>query len=383
MKQVFYILKRELSLVSTNKALVLVLLIAPILYAFMYGSIYLYKTEEKVALAVVDMDGSELSRTIATQVDATMMADVVYASDLQSAREMMNDGTVQGYLFFEKGLEQQVLSLQKSTITLVVNGARFLPASDLTATVTKIALTLSTGVRLKYISSKGSGNEAALKQANPIILDYRPLFNESSSYGAFLLPGLLAIILQQTLFIGLVAGMGIENETRFKGLSGHNSASSILFGKTAFYVILFLITGLFFVLINFSVLSIPMRGSGLHLLLLTTIFLSTLVPMGLLIGSFFKTSLLGMQVMAFSSYPMFLITGYSMPLQSLPKMVQLISALLPTTPFLKAYQSITQAGGNLYDNRLSLIHLLLLCILYGSLFLVRISYLKKKRMIAL
>ncbi|ANH82779.1 ABC transporter [Niabella ginsenosidivorans] len=378
MKSVINILKREIRFVSAQKALVLIFLIAPIAYAFMYGSIYANKLEEKVKIAVVDMDGSELSRMIATQLNATQMADAVYASDLNDAEQQLYHGAVQGYLFLEKGLQEKVLGLQKATVTLAVNASRFLPSSDLTATLSKISLTLGAGIRMKYISKQGTGNEAALQQANPLSLDYRPLYNETSSYGAFLLPGLLAIILQQTLLIGLVAGMGIEREQRFSGLFRMGNSSAVLLGKGIFYLVIFLIIGLFFVTINFTVLRVPMRGSGFSLLLLSAVFIAALIPMGLFIGSFFRSPLMGMQVMAFSSYPIFLITGYSMPYHSLPRTVQWLSALLPTTPFLKSYQSVVQAGGNLLDNKEPLLHLLLLWAIYCFLFLWRFSYVRKR-----
>ncbi|GAB3016152.1 ABC transporter permease [Niabella terrae] len=378
MKSVGSILLREIRLVSSQKALVLIFLIAPIAYAFMYGSIYVNKLEEKVKIAVVDMDGSELSRMITTQLNATQIAEVVSAGSLDEAEQELYYGRVQGYLFMEKGLQATVLSLQKTTITLAVNAGRFLPSSDLTAALSKISLTLGAGIRMKYISKQGTGSEAALAEANPLSLDYRPLYNENSSYGAFLLPGLLAIILQQTLLIGLVASMGIEREQRFPGLFQMGSGSAILIGKGSFYLLSFLMIGLFFVTINFSVLSVPMRGSGMNLLLLTAVFLAALIPIGLLIGSFFRSPLMGMQVMAFSSYPFFLITGYSMPYHSLPRLVQWIAALLPTTPFLKSYQSIVQAGGSLFDNKEAFLHLLLLWLLFSLLFLVRIHYMRKK-----
>ncbi|WP_300602450.1 ABC transporter permease [Niabella sp.] len=377
MKSVITIFKREIRLVSSQKALVLIFLIAPIAYAFMYGSIYTNKLEEEVKIAVVDMDGSELSRMVTLQLDATPMATVVPARDLHDAQQQLYNGNVQGYLFMEKGMQAKVLSLQNTTVTLAVNASRFLPSSDLTATLSKICLTLGAGIRMKYISKQGAGNEAALQQANPLSLDYRPLYNENSSYGAFLLPGLLAIILQQTLLIGLVAAMGIEREQRFPGLYGAGS-SAILTGKGLFYLLIFLIIGLFFVTINFMVLRIPMRGSGINLLVLTTIFLLALISMGLFIGSFFRSPLMGMQVMAFSSYPIFLITGYSMPYHSLPVLVQCISDLLPTTPFLKSYQSMVQTGGNLLDNKDALLHLLVLWFVYSLLFLWRMNRLQKK-----
>src|SRR5699024_10382391 len=61
---------------------------------------------------------------------------------------------------------------------------------------------------------KGKGSVISTQEANPVRLNYKPLYNEKGSYGSFLLPGLLALILQQTLLIGLAASMAVERQTR-------------------------------------------------------------------------------------------------------------------------------------------------------------------------
>lgn len=375
------LLKRELRLITTDHTLLLTLLIAPVLYAFFYGSIYINKGEQEVKLAVVDADGSSLSRMISEQINATALADVVPVANLQEAQQQTYTGDVQGYLYLESGLEQKVLSLKQANVVLALNTSRFLPSSDLTATVTKICLTLSAGVRLNYFKMKGRGNEIALQETNPLRLNYKPLYNESGSYGGFLLPGLLALILQQTLLIGLAESMSSERE--HKRLSemlraGRGSLSAILWGKGLWYFLLFCCYAFFFLTVNFQILHLPFRGSVWSIAILMALFLVTLIPLGLWIGSLFKSQILSMQIMAFSTYPIFLITGYSMPYQSLPEVVQWLSALLPTTPFLKAYTSIVQAGGSLADNKGAVVHLILLWLLFCGLFLWRFRRLERK-----
>lgn len=375
------LLKRELRLITSDHSLLLTLLIAPVLYAFFYGSIYIHKEEEKVKIAVVDADGSSLSRLITKEINTTKIADVVPVANLEQAKEKMYQGDVEGYFYIENGLESKVLSLQQGNVVLALNASRFLPSSDLTSAITKICLTLSAGVRLNYFKMQGKGNEVAMQETNPVKLDYRPLFNESGSYGGFLLPGLLALIFQQTLLIGLSESMSAEREE--KKLSellrlGRGSLSAMLWGKGLWYFLLYSCYALFFLTVNFQVLNLPLRGSGWDISVLMVLFLLTLIPMGLWIGSLFKSQIVAMQVLAFSTYPIFLITGYSLPYESLPKAIQWISALLPTTPFLKAYQSVTQAGGNLMENRGAVIHLILLWVFFAGLFIFRFRRLEKK-----
>ncbi|WP_426277813.1 ABC transporter permease [Chryseobacterium sp. S-02] len=376
MKEIFQIIKREAQNVSKDSSLFMILLLAPIVYAFMYGSIYLNKGEEKVKLALIDADGTAISRLLTDQLNSTPMIDIIPVSDISEANEKLYNGEVEGYFYIEKDMEKHILSQKQVNVNLVLNASRFLPSSDLLSAVTKVCLTVGAGVRKTYFNKQGMNDDQSMKMTNPINMDYRPLYNSGMTYGAFLLPGLLAIILQQTLLIGVAASFASEREEKklinLYNLSGRN-ISKLLIGKSSLYFIIFMIFGLFFVTINFSVFGVEIRGNYLDLALLMALFIATILVFGILIGSFFKSKLFTFQVMVFSSYPIFLITGYSMPYQALPKLIQLFSNMLPTTPFLKAYLSIVQAGGGLADNLPSIFHLTVLLLIFMVLCIIRLK----------
>ncbi len=372
---------RELKLIGKDHSLLLTLLIAPVLYLFFYGSIYSLKEEEQVKLALVDVDQSSLSRLLTQQINNLQMVDVLIMPTIELAQHAMYEGVCQGYVYIDKGLEQKVLSLQQGNVVLAVNAGRFLPSSDLVASVTKICLAVSAGVRMQYFEMKGMTAMASLSEAMPVNLDYRPMFNDRSSYGAFLLPGLLMLILQQTLLLGLaesVASERMKNTLRTWFSMTNGSIISGMIGKGLFYFFLFASYALFVLTINFSVFHLALTGSSLALALLIAVFLLTLIPMAMLIGSFFKSQLLCLQIMAFSSYPIFLITGYAWPFTMLPVFIQVISSLLPTTPFMSAYISVARQGGTLADNNLTILHMLGLMFLFAGLCFWRFKVLAGK-----
>ncbi|WP_316814929.1 ABC transporter permease [Pedobacter nyackensis] len=365
---------RETALVAKDHSLLLTLLIAPLLYAFFYGSIYINKEEENVKLAVVDDDQSRLSRLLQQNIDNSPVVELIHFSNLEEAKECMYRGDAQGYFYIPKGTQSNLLSLKQSNVVLAVNAARFLPSSDILMSVQQICLTIGAGVRLQYFEkSEGLSTAMAMQNVMPINLDYRPLFNERSSYGAFLLPALLALILQQTLLIGLSESVAGEREnSRIKEwFSG--GVSTAIWGKGLFYLFVFGAYGFFFLNVNFKILNLPMRGSGFDLGILLMLLLFTLIPMAQFIGSLFKTQLLCLQVMAFSTYPIFLITGYTWPFESLPLVVQWISMLIPTTPFIKVYTAIVQSGASLSSQTGPLLHLLLLWLFYTGICYLRFS----------
>lgn len=373
--------KREAAHIGSDHSLLLTLLIAPLLYAFFYGSIYTYKEEEGVELAVIDDDHTALSRLLVQQVSNAQVTTVFTVPTIEDAKEAMYQGHCQGFLYIEKGLEQKVKSLKQAHVVVALNAARFLPSSDLLLSINQTCLTLGAGVRLQYLQrSAGMNTGSSLQEVMPVPLDYRPLFNSRSSYGAFLLPGLLALILQQTLLLGLSASIAGERKQRqmahWLAMAGNN-ASTALWGKGLFYLVLFAVYAFFFMTVNFTILELPMRGHPASLTIAFLLFITTLIPLGQWIGSLFKDPLLTVQVMAFSTYPFFLLTGYTFPLQNIPVPLQWLAALLPTTPFINMYQSIVQAGGSLGQNIYHIVHLALLLVLYTIAALIRLNRLKR------
>ncbi|WP_341835826.1 ABC transporter permease [Chitinophaga pollutisoli] len=377
----FRLLLREVQRVAADHSLILTLLLAPLVYVFFYGSIYQYKAEEEVPIAVVDEDRSGLSQTLITQIDNSQMVNVALRTTLEGAKESMYHGHIQGFLYIEKGMEQKVLSLRQANMVLAVNAARFLPSSEVAGAITQIGLTVGAGVRLQYLQKKGMNTEMSMQEVMPVNVDYRPMFNSRSDYGTFLLPGLIAMILQQTLLIGLAGGSAAERQrgslAEWMQTAGGN-ASTALWGKGLFYFLLFCAYAYFFLTVNFRVLELQILGIGWELALITVIFLLSLIPMGIFTGLLFKSQLLATQLMVFSTYPIFLITGYSWPLSEMPPFVKAVSYLLPITPFLGLYQGIVQQGAHITDRLPDLYHLMALWCFYTAICLWKMRRLEKQ-----
>jgi ABC-2 type transport system permease protein len=131
--------------------------------------------------------------------------------------------------------------------------------------------------------------------------------------------------------------------------------------------------------VNYSILEIPFRGHALDITFMFLLFFLALIPLGVWLGTIIPNQLMAAQIMVFSTYPVFLIAGYAWPFEALPVYMQWLSSLIPTTPFLKVYISISQMGGTLADNTEAIVHLILLCILYVLLAIWGIRRLNKRQ----
>jgi len=373
---------REASRVTKDHTLILSLLFAPIFYAFFYGSIYLNKTEAEVPIAIVDQDHSDASRTFIRMIDETQSVTVAITTEsLPVAKEQFMHTTVQGIVHIPRNFENNLKVLKGSDVKIFLNTSRFLPSNDINETVTEVALTIGAGVRLEYYQMHGSNSQESLDRAMPIIIDDRSLFVLPSTYGGFLLPGLLLLILQQTFLIGMTESIAREREKNTVSdwlAMGDNSISQAIWGKSLFYLILFSAYALFFHMINYHVLNLPIAGSASLLILVLTVFFMVLAMFGTFFGTLFSKEIWALQFFAFSSYPIFLASGYSWPLFAMNPVLKAFAFMLPTTPALEAYTSIIYKNATLYDIQLAIGHLLLLGMFYGILAMWRMRIIGNK-----
>ncbi|HIE26215.1 TPA: ABC transporter permease, partial [Candidatus Poribacteria bacterium] len=85
------------------------------------------------------------------------------------------------------------------------------------------------------------------------------------------------------------------------------------------------------------------------------------------------------EIMAFSTYPLFLVSGYSWPVESMPQFIQYIANLLPSTPFFKVFNMLSVEGADFDQIRSEFIHLLLLLLFGYFLLYIRYRFLHSKK----
>lgn len=382
MKEWLSILKSELSLIFEDKSILLTCLVAPILYAFFIGSIYTEKNVSEIPVAVVDMDHSNLSRKVSQLINTSEKVKVDgHYSTMEDAMFHFNNLEVQGIVILPKGFQKKTMNLDGAHIQLILNNTKFLTSNEINKSVQQVVLTVSGGVRMQYFISNKIPVEIAKQQAQPVMPVVKSIYNATNNYGDYLLPILLILILQQTLIIGF--GQSIVHEFKHGMLQELNSYSffgfmKVISAKSFYYVVLY--TAYFFVFYKliFPHFSLTFNGSIFLHLLLSLLFISVVLIYTILVASFFKTTIGWTEVIAFSTYPLFLVSGYSWPVEAMPKAMQYFANSLPSTPYFKVFNSLATEGAKVEQITNGSIHLLVLFLVGYLLLFVRFRILKRK-----
>jgi len=164
--------------------------------------------------------------------------------------------------------------------------------------------------------------------AQPIIL-----FNPEGRTANFIIPGLVAVILQM-IAVMLAAGSLVrerENGTMEQLLVTPVDPLGLMLGKVMPYLFVGLAeTALILAIMRFF-FSVPIRGNLFFLFGIMILYLSALLALGLYISTTATTQQEAQQKVQMLFLPSIFLSGYLFPLNGMPLILQVIGQLLPTT----------------------------------------------------
>ena len=374
--------KEEMKTVLADHSVLLTVLVAPLVYVFLMGNIYLNKEVRQIPFSVVDYDKTPTTLKLTRMLSADPSIKLMKTPNgYAEAKKEMYRLKIQGFLVFPKGFEKHLLKGEAADVNLYLNTTRFLPSNDLNRAVNTVMMTVGSGIRLRYFATKGLNEKYGMQLINPVMADVHPVYNATNNYGDYLLPGLLFLILQQTLLIGLGESFVRRRERgELTGILQKNGGgiAAWLGGSLGYYFLLYAAYILFFFGVGFPVLDIPLRGNLAALFTIALLFLMVVMVYTLLIASFSKKQIRIMELLAFTSYPLFLLSGYSWPVDAMPQPLQWLARIIPTTPMMDAVTKLCAEGTGWGPVSGDFRQLLFMLLISTLLLYWRIAVLKKR-----
>jgi ABC-2 type transport system permease protein len=365
--------KREWYRLVHDSNLILVVLVAPLAYPVLYGSIYLNKIESKVPVAVVDHDRSTLSRKLLRDIDAHQYVHVAEVlTDEDEMQGEMANGRVHACVVVPEDFSRRIKTGEPVSVHLFVSPGRLLVLSDVGTGISQAVSVFGGKVTASALAARGVPVITQQSYAQPLRFSFCPTRNYWLTYGDMILPLLLGIILIQLVFLGSGAATAREFTDRtLQGLPARRTWMVPL-GKSSIYVMVFLIAG--FIMMHTLVpwFDISIDHASFDLVAVSALAFAAASSMGMFVGSFFKRRITVFSILGFTSYPFFLLSGCAWPEQQLSGALKLFAMLFPSTPFLRAIQSLTQRGNGLGSISGELLNLAVLILAYGAAYAWRL-----------
>ncbi len=327
--------------VFSDKGVLLLLMIAPIIYGFFYPWPYSTEIVNHVPVGIIDKDNSNLSQTIVRYASASPLLDTKRFLNEQQAIDAMWTDEIAGYMIIPSGLEQQVLSGKAASVSVLGNGGYFLLNKNVQMGFLQAVSTVSAGIEVKKSVAQGAYLATAPANTQAVPLKIIPLYNQTEGYGAYVVPAVSILILQQTLLMSTAMLVGTWYERR-----RHRTSIRGWLGRIAALSMFSFIIGCFYYGWAFELHHYPRGQNMLGSLLFLLLFCPTVATLGCVVGLWFRQRERSMQILIFSSLPMFFISGYPWPADQLPEFLQITRWLLPTTPGINTSVQLNQMGAS-------------------------------------
>ncbi|MFC3551008.1 ABC transporter permease [Lysobacter cavernae] len=318
-------------------------------------------------IAVLDADGSALSRQLTRAIDATPSIRVAYAvTDQGGGRDLVLRGQAYAVLAIPAGLEASVLRGDPDPVQLFYN-TQLLTAGNLVARDARLAAgTLSVTLAAGRRALQGENTRLAVAAANPIGTELHPLFNPSMDYARFLGLTLVAALLHIFAVVAGADACGRELRERTAGAwfeASGRSAFVALAGKLAPYALWFAALGSAVLLTSMALLRIEMAGSVVLLLLGWCVFGIASLGLGAFLIGCTANLRMATSIASLIISPALAFSGLTFPAWSMPVMIKLWSALLPLTHYLTLHVQQVSMGAGAANAWLQMLPLLAFAVL--------------------
>ncbi len=114
----------------------------------------------------------------------------------------------------------------------------------------------------------------------------------------------------------------------------------LMLGKIIPYVFIGFVQTAIILGLGYSIFSVPINGSLLHLAGATLLFIAASLVLGLVISTIAKNQLQSMQMTVFVLLPSILLSGFMFPYEGMPLAAQYIAEALPATHFMRLIRGI-------------------------------------------
>ncbi len=361
----------ELKTIVQDPAILLIFIVANLVYPVIYSTAYENEQIKDVSVALIDEDNSLSSRKFASMLDATEGVKINFKpASMEAAVDLFYQSKVHGIMLIPKNFEKDIMSGVQSSLNVYSDASYFLIYRQVYSSAVAAYMDYIEKIQVKNAMLKGNNHTKAVNSVNPVNFTNIELYNPGASYGAFVMPPLLLIILQQTLLIGIGILGGTRKEImRYNAMNTinecRNGLLNFILGKAVAYFITFIIMGSFALFWIHDWFSYPDKSQVYDIVFLYIVYIIANVFLGMTISVFFKRRENALLFMVFLSVPIMFLSGATWPVEAIPSALHKISYIFPSSFMIPAYLRLRIMGASLHHVNYEMYGMLIQIVVYS------------------
>ncbi len=343
MNRIIQMMKKEFLQIFRDRPMIAIIFLVPIIQLLILA--YAITTEVKhIKLTIIDYDNSQTSREIIRAFSQTERFNVTdFNDDISKIDQQMRAWKTQVGLIIPHNFNKDLQRNLVPQIQVSVDGVDGNTAGIAFGYAQAILLNLGLENTFKRIITAQN-----LKLHN-ITMIQRFWYNLKLDSQQYMVPGIVVLLL--TIIPMMLSAMSLVKEKEIGTLEQLMVTPlkkyQLLLGKLIPFLILSYIEITIVMSVAILFFKIPMNGSYLLLAFLSFLYLLTTIGLGIFISTFTHTQQQAMFVAWFFMVFMIIMSGFFIPIENMPEVLQKVTYLNPMRYFLSIIRDIFQKGSNL------------------------------------
>lgn len=324
------IVRKEVMHLFRDRMTLRIALLVPVLQFLIFGYAIDFDVRH-ITTVVVDKDNSRESRYYLQRLRATQYLDIVaYANTPTQAATMLRRNDARVGVVIPEGFGRESAAGRNPQVNVLVDG------SD---------SQVSLRARFAFLNPPA--------KPDPGVPDTRlsVLFNPDQRTVTYMIPGLIAVILQVVTAFLTAFSIVREKEqgTLEQLIVTPIGRIALMLGKITPYAGLAVVELCAVLFLANLIFGLQINGSLFALGVITVPFVLACLSIGLLISTLAQTQTQALQMSQLVIMPSIILAGYIAPRETMPGWLYLLSAALPATHYMQVTRGIIVRGAGLWD----------------------------------
>lgn len=335
------ILYKECIVMFRDRTTLFFMFFPPLILTVAFGYALNFDVRD-IPMVVLDQDQTRESRELVRQFVNTQNFKIRRAVDSVSGLETeIRRGNAYAGLQIPPDYARRLRGGRPASVQLVIDGSSSSTAMQALNTSVAIAFRKSATTLLGEVG----------RREMPFEVRPRVLYNPDMLSPNFYVPGVIGIALHIATVFATAMSIVRERErgTIEQLMVSPLSRWGLMLGKMMPYMGVILTMATVFFLIMRWVFLIPIHGNLVWLAAGAALYAFALLSLGLLISTKAGTQMAALQMTMTTMLPSVFFSGFIFPLETMPRIFQLISAILPATYFIDLIRGIVLRGAFFAD----------------------------------
>lgn len=335
LKRIIVLCHNEILQIIRDPSSLLIAVLIPLMLLFIFGY-GINLDSNKIRIGILVEEQSQYANDFVQVLTGSPYIIPVMATNRTELEQKINQGHIRGIVIIPTDFAQK-MQYNQATIQLITDGSE--------PNIANFVQGYMQGAWQIWLQQQHQDNGTI---AIPNIdIQPRYWFNAAAISQHYILPGAITIIMTVigSILTSLVIAREWERGTMEALLATPMTKLELLISKLLPYYLLGIIALVICLLVTVFIMQVPFRGSLLLLLIISSLFLFTILGIGLLISTLTRNQFNAAMIAINAAFlPAVMLSGFVFEIDSMPAIIQFVTYLIPARYYVTSLQTLFLAG---------------------------------------